>query len=61
MTITRSRWCKGCQRQVRAERQSKSHLLHALLMFLTLGLWFPIWAFACIRTVWRCSFCGRRT
>jgi hypothetical protein len=54
-------FCKQCGRQVLARRTAPSHLFHAIMTILTLGVWLIIWLIAALGSgAWRCSVCGAK-
>jgi hypothetical protein len=58
------RYCPACARNVRAEKQSPSLLIHCLLTILTGGLWLPIFVLAFLASLasqYICPICGGRT
>lgn len=57
-----SKFCRHCRRQVLAQRQGPSHVIHAILSLLTAGLWLVVWLLACVIQVggWRCQVCGSK-
>jgi hypothetical protein len=57
-----SRFCKHCEKHVRAvPRYQVNHVAQILFSMFTLGLWLPMWFFACVLSVMQgneCPHCG---
>jgi len=54
-------YCSTCRRDVRADAQPRSHVLHLMLTVITFGVWAGpwMWLAMCPRTV--CHECGSAT
>lgn len=57
----RRHYCRSCRRDVVAEADPVSHVLHFFLTLVTVGLWFPVWLLALGSRRWHCRYCGART
>lgn len=58
----RRHYCRSCRREVVAEADPVSHVLHFFVTLLTFGLWFPVWIIVTFfGRRWHCRHCGART
>lgn len=57
---TTGKFCNHCRANVMAQRNTVNHLLHLVLVLLTLGLWLPVWLVLVLANMggWRCTRCG---
>ena len=56
-----SKYCKNCDTNVLAIRQSPNHILHLLLSIVTCGWWLIVWFLVSIKMGgWQCSRCGSK-
>ena len=53
-------YCKICDKNVKAEAKSPSHILHLLLSLITGGIWIIMWILCALSADWHCSECGGR-
>ena len=52
-------FCKVCDKQVKVQGKSTSHLLHLVLTLITGGLWLIVWVLIGMGSGdWRCECCG---
>ncbi len=55
------RRCRNCRMVKRHTQATVNHVLHCLLTFVFIGLWFPVWMFlwwVSTFNAWRCNDCG---
>lgn len=60
----RQMFCPCCNRKVRAVKETSNFIVHVFLIFVTCGMWLPVWLFlefvnSCKSFI--CQFCGSAT
>ena len=52
------KYCKDCEKSVKAERRGVNHVLHLILSICTGGLWLLVWIGISVKVGgWRCGDC----
>lgn len=61
-TKTTGKYCRTCQREVLAQKNTPNHILHLLLTLVTAGIWGIVWLIIVLTNVggYRCTNCGNR-
>lgn len=58
-----SKFCPVCNQQRLVQRKTTSNGFHAILSFLTFGMWLFVWGglvLASLNNPWRCTQCGTK-
>ena len=58
------RYCPEDDRMVLAEKQTPNHVLHLILIIVTLGFWIIVWIILILGAdlgAYRCPYCGSKT
>lgn len=59
---TTGKYCRHCQKNVMAQKNTPNHILHFLLSVFTVGLWVIPWVLISVGSIggYRCTQCGHR-
>lgn len=57
---TTGKYCRNCNKNVMAQKNTPNHILHLLLTIVTAGVWSIVWLIITLSSAggYRCTQCG---